>query len=92
MKLNTTLLDCAKRRNFELEFFYTNLEGEALECRQILSPPMLLKNVRDDILRHRLGRREKQVIHDGVPAINHRQPLRSRRARPFHDRFALRGL
>jgi 3-dehydroquinate dehydratase II len=29
-ELNTTLLDYAKRRNFELEIFYTNLEGEAI--------------------------------------------------------------
>jgi len=29
-ELNTTLLDYAKRRNFELAIFYTNLEGEAI--------------------------------------------------------------
>jgi 3-dehydroquinate dehydratase II len=29
-ELNTTLLDYAKRRNFELEIFYTNVEGEAI--------------------------------------------------------------
>jgi 3-dehydroquinate dehydratase-2 len=29
-ELNTTLLDYAKSRNFELEIFYTNLEGEAI--------------------------------------------------------------
>ena len=29
-ELNSTLLDYAKRRNFELEIFYTNMEGEAI--------------------------------------------------------------
>jgi 3-dehydroquinate dehydratase-2 len=29
-ELNTTLLDYAKRRNSELEIFYTNVEGEAI--------------------------------------------------------------
>ena len=29
-ELNTTLLDYAERRNFELEIFYTNVEGEAI--------------------------------------------------------------
>jgi len=29
-ELNTTLLDYARRRSFELEIFYTNLEGEAI--------------------------------------------------------------
>jgi 3-dehydroquinate dehydratase-2 len=29
-ELNTTLLDYAKGRNFELEIFYTNVEGEAI--------------------------------------------------------------
>jgi hypothetical protein len=40
--------------------------------------PMRFENVGDDVFRDRLGRREKQVINDGVPAVNHRHRFRDK--------------